>query len=70
MKTIIAVSALSLLCASVSPAQIGRTFDWYTAAGDNQRTGWEKSDTKFTKDDVKDFSLVLQMKLQGKGKGV
>ena len=65
MKTIF----ISLACASLTFAQIGRTFDWYTAAGDNQRTGWEKSDTKFTKEGVKDFSLVLNMKLSGQGKG-
>jgi hypothetical protein len=69
MKKILAVTAATLFCAGLSNAQIGRTFDWYTAAGDNQRTGWEKSDTKFTKEGVKDFSLITQMKLETKGKG-
>jgi hypothetical protein len=69
MKTIFVAGALALVSAVLLPAQIGKTFDWYTAAGDNQRTGWEKSDTKFTKDQVKDFSLALKMKLEGKGKG-
>lgn len=68
-KTILAVTSATLLCAGLTQAQIGRTFDWYTAAGDNQRTGWEKSDTKFTKEGVKNFTLVAQMKLEGKGKG-
>jgi hypothetical protein len=48
MKKIFAVSAMALSCASFASVQIGRTFDWYTAGGDSQRTGWEKSDTKFT----------------------
>jgi outer membrane protein assembly factor BamB len=66
MKTIL---ALGLTCAAFSHAQIGRTFDWHTAAGDAQRTGWEKSDTKFTKEGVRDFSLVLKYKLEGPQKG-
>ena len=69
MKTILAVTLAALACAAAVDAQIGRTFDWYTAAGDNQRTGWEKSDTKFTKEGVKDFSLVTKMKLEHQGKG-
>jgi len=69
MKNILAVSLAALACATAADAQIGRTFDWYTAAGDNQRTGWEKSDTKFTKEGVKDFSLVAKMKLEGRAKG-
>ena len=57
--------ALCLACAGIAHAQIGRTFDWHTAGGDAQRTGWEKSDTKFTKEEVKDFSLVIKRKLDG-----
>lgn len=63
MKTILAVSTVALACAGLTEAQIGRTFDWYTAAGDAQRSGWERSDTKFTKDGVKDFKLVIKEKL-------
>lgn len=69
MKSIFAVTTATLLFAGLANAQIGRTFDWYTAAGDNQRTNWEKTDTKFTKEGVKDFALVAQMKLEAKGKG-
>src|ERR1700691_918992 len=69
MKTILAVSSVALAFASLAHAQIGRTFDWHTAAGDAQRTGWEKSDTKFTKEGVKDFSLILKHKLEGQQKG-
>ena len=69
MKTFLAVSSVALACASLANAQIGRTFDWHTAAGDALRSGWEKSDTKFTKETVKDFSLILKEQLQVEKKG-
>jgi outer membrane protein assembly factor BamB len=47
-------------------AQSGRTSDWWSQAGDAQRTGWEKQDQTFTKADVKDFRLLWKMKLAGK----
>ncbi len=60
---------LFLVVTSSAFAQIGRTFDWYTAAGDGLRDGFEHTDTKFTKADVKDFSLVVKDKLTAPGKG-
>jgi len=69
MRIYWAVGGAVLACASVATAQIGRTFDWHTAGGDAQRSNWEKSDTKFTKDGVKDFRLILKHKLEGAHKG-
>ena len=47
----------------------GRPVDWPSYGGDAQRTGWEKSDTRITKENVKDFQLVLKRKLENKSKG-
>jgi PQQ-like domain len=69
MKTVCAVGIVTLACAGAASAQIGRTFDWHTAGGDAQRSGLEHSDTKFTKDDVKDFKLVIKHKFEGGQKG-
>jgi hypothetical protein len=69
MKRCSALAVTLLACAGAAYAQFGRTIDWYTFAGDSQRTGWEKSDSKFTKDSVKDFKLVLKRKLEGTHKG-
>ena len=62
-KTIL---ACALAAAPLVQAQIGKTFDWHTAAGDAQRSGWEHSDTKFVKEDVKNFKLVFKTKLLGR----
>lgn len=48
---------------------MGRTTDWWSYGGDAQRTGWEKNEQKFTKDDVKDFRLLWKMKLDNSQKG-
>jgi hypothetical protein len=69
MKTLCVVGIVALACAGAASAQIGRTFDWHTAGGDAQRSGLEHSDTKFTKDDVKDFKLVIKHKFEGGQKG-
>ena len=54
---------LSLFCCSTANPQ-GRPIDWPSAAGDAQRTGWEKVDTRITKNNVKEFQLVLKRKLE------
>jgi outer membrane protein assembly factor BamB len=36
--------------------------DWPSYGGDARRSGWEKSDYRITKDNVKDFQLVLKRK--------
>ena len=62
-KTIL---ACALAVTQVAQAQIGKTFGWPTAAGDAQRSGWERNDTKFVKEDVRNFKLVLKTKLLGR----
>lgn len=43
--------------------------DWPTLGGDAQRTGWAKADGRITKENVKDFQLVLKRKFDIKEKG-
>ena len=47
----------------------GRPLDWPSYGGDARRTGWEKSDVRITKDNVKDFQLVLKRKLDNQQSG-
>ena len=54
-----------LACAGIASAQ-GRPIDWPSYGGDAQRTGWEKSDSRINKDNIKDFKLVVKHKL-GRG---
>ncbi len=49
---------ISFAGAGVMEAQI----DWPSLGGDSQRTGWERSDTRITRENVKDFELVLKRK--------
>lgn len=42
----------------------GRPVDWSFFGGDAQRTGWEKADSRITRENVKDFRLVLKQKLE------
>ncbi len=65
------ISALVILAFSGSMGAYsqGRPVDWPFYGGDAQRTGWEKSDSRITKANVKDFVLVLKRKLDNKGKG-
>ena len=58
----------SLACSTVAMGQMGRSLDWPSFANDNQRTGWEKLDPRFTKDTVaKDFQFLWKMKPSGGG---
>jgi outer membrane protein assembly factor BamB len=54
---------LVLACTGMLHAQMGRTIDWFALGGDAARDGWEKGEQKFVKDDVKDFQLLWQRKL-------
>ena len=56
MRTLILAVLISLTGAGLTQAQI----DWPSYGGDAQRSGWEKSDTRITRDNVKDFELVLK----------
>ncbi|MDQ2898894.1 MAG: PQQ-binding-like beta-propeller repeat protein [Acidobacteriota bacterium] len=62
-----ALAAILLSCGSLANAQ-GRPLDWPNYGGDAQRTGWEKSDSRITKENVKDFRMVLKQKLDN-GRG-
>ncbi len=59
------VVGIGLVCAGSLCAQ-GRPVDWPSYGGDAQRSGWEKSDSRITKDNIKDFQLVLKRKLSGR----
>ena len=63
----VAFSLLTSPCAM--QAQLGQTTDWWSYAGDAQRTGWEKTDQKFTKSDVPDFRLLWNMKIASNATG-
>jgi outer membrane protein assembly factor BamB len=52
------ILAVLIACAGACEAQI----DWPSFGGDSQRSGWEKSDTRITRENVKDFELVLKRK--------
>ncbi len=60
------VCALALAATGPIAAQ-GRPLDWPFFGGDAQRSGWQKSDLRITKDNVKDFQLVLKRKLEANG---
>lgn len=61
MRSITLGVLISLAGAGVMEAQI----DWPSFGGDSQRTGWERSDTRITRENVKDFELVLKRKFPG-----
>lgn len=67
-RTIPAFLLLSLACARGAHAQ-GHPVDWPLFGGDAQRSGWEKADSRITRDNVKDFRLVLKQKLDGGANG-
>jgi outer membrane protein assembly factor BamB len=63
MRTLAA--ALTVALALVSPAMPqGRAVDWPTLGGDARRSGWERSDTRITQDNVKDFQLIWKRKME------
>jgi hypothetical protein len=59
---------LGLIASTLVFAQ-RNAIDWPFAGNDAQRTGWEKSDSSITMDNVKDFKLVMKMSLDPKVKG-
>lgn len=69
MKNIYLLLSLTLTCAMVATPQ-GRPVDWPSSGGDARRTGWERSDIRITKDNIKDFQLVLERKLDGPQAGL
>ena len=69
MRRFAALAVMTISGACLANAQ-GRPVDWPSYAGDAQRSGWEKSDSRITKDNVKDFKLVLKRKLETQQKGL
>ena len=68
MNKLFVMAIGSLLGAAVGTAQIGRSLDWASYANDNQRTGWEKSSARFSKDTIpKEFQFLWKMKPSGGG---
>ncbi len=65
MKNVYLVAALAFVPASLVNGQ-GRPLDWPFFGGDAQRSGWQRSDLRITKENVKDFELVLKRKLETK----
>lgn len=63
MKKISALGIVSLITVGSASPQ-GRPVDWPSFGGDARRTGWERSDTRITKDNIKDFQLVLKRKFE------
>lgn len=63
MKRFGALLLTSLVFAGMAYPQ-GRPVDWPFYGGDARRTGWARSDSRITKENVKDFQLVLKRKLE------
>jgi len=57
------LAVISLACTAMANGQVA--MDWPTIGGDAQRTGWAKVDGRITKENVKDFQLVLKRKFDG-----
>jgi outer membrane protein assembly factor BamB len=62
----LSVSVL-LLALAIMPL---RGADWLTHSGDPQRTGWQKDETKLSKDSVKNLKLLYSIKLDTKQRSV
>lgn len=68
MRRISTLAITGLFCTAPALPQ-GRPVDWPGFGGDPQRSGWEKSDSRITKDNVKDFQMVLKQKLAAAAAG-
>lgn len=68
MRSVVTLALLAMTTAGLAHAQ-GRPLDWPFFGGDAQRSGWEKSDSRITKENVKDFQLVLKRKLDNPQSG-
>src|SRR5262249_50797465 len=63
----ISLWALLLACLVAIPTGAA---DWITHSGDFQRTGWQKDETKISKDTIKDLKLLWKIKLETKQRSV
>src|SRR3954464_6396160 len=59
--------ATLLLALAIIPL---RGADWLTHSGDPQRSGWQKDETKISKDSVKNLKLLYSVKLDTKQRSV
>lgn len=60
-----AAVALSIVFSTGLALGQGRPVDWPSHGGDARRSGWEKSDIRITKENVKDFKLLYKRKFEG-----
>ena len=63
----ISVRAVLLACLVAVPMGAA---DWVTHSGDFQRSGWQKDETKISKDTVKNLQLLWKVKLETKQRSV
>ncbi|HXB71327.1 MAG TPA: PQQ-binding-like beta-propeller repeat protein [Candidatus Acidoferrales bacterium] len=70
MRSLSTAVMLALAGVCGANAQLGRSIDVWTYGGDAQRTGWVKTDGRFTKDEVNNFQLLYKVKLEEQPKGV
>ena len=63
----LSIWALLVACLGVVPIWAA---DWITHSGNFQRTGWQKDETKITKDNVKNLQLLWKAKLDTKQRSV
>jgi outer membrane protein assembly factor BamB len=66
MRTLIKWAVL-VVCVAVAPL---RSADWTTHSGDNQRDGWQRDETKITRDTLKNLQLLWKVKLDVKQRSV
>jgi outer membrane protein assembly factor BamB len=66
LRTLCAIFLCAL--AAIITAQ-NREVNWPTYAGDAQRSGWQKTETRITKSTAKDLQLLWKMKLDVPAKG-
>jgi outer membrane protein assembly factor BamB len=68
MRRFLILFVLVCLCAALALAQ-SRGGNWPTSGGDAQRSGWEGTDARISKDTVKDLQLLFKLKLESQAKG-
>src|SRR6476620_4642948 len=68
MKSFLAIIFAAFAGTAIANAQ-GRPIDWPNYGGDAQRSGWEKSDSRITRENIKDFQLVIKHKVESPGNG-
>ena len=63
------ISVWAVLLACLVAIPMGAS-DWVTHSGDFQRSGWQKDETKISKDTVKNLQLLWKVKLETKQRSV